>query len=159
MCYTQVMNLPMTTAEAKDLVVPLYEDRRDKMGRPEWYHIENVARGVGHDARPVAILHDAVEDGLLSFRQIYYRMSLVQFEAMLLITRDDMLSYSAYIHNILVHYEKGDPAAKLAREVKLSDLRDNMTRTCPGSMRGMQQEGGRWYRAYQVLAGKDPDFV
>jgi hypothetical protein len=34
-----------------------------------------------------------------------------------------------------------------------------MTRTCPGSMRGMQQEGGRWYRAYQVLAGKDPDFV
>lgn len=146
----------LTVAKAQELIEPVYEDRRDKLGYQEIDHIRRVAEAVSETARPVALLHDVVEDGLYTFRQLYPLMNDYQFEALLHITRDGTLTYQNYIR-MLKNLE--GVAGDICREIKTADLKDNMTRKCPANMEGMRQPGGRYWRAYTILTGHEPDFI
>lgn len=146
----------LTVVRAQELIEPVYEDRRDKMGYPEIDHIIRVADNVSELARPIALLHDAVEDDLLTFRQLYPQMAAYQFEALLNITRDGTLTYMNYIRMLkAAEGVMGD----IVREIKVADLKDNMTRKGPSNMEGMKQPGGRYWRAWTILTGSEPDFI
>ena len=145
--------MPMLTVErAQEIAIVVHGERRDKLGYQEIDHIERVAANVSLRARPVAYVHDAVEDGLWSFRLAYKEMSPTQFEALLLVTREpgNRLTYMEYIRTI-----KNAPgeAGEIAREIKGADLQDNTTRPTPENMRGMREPGGRYYRAIECLNG------
>lgn len=140
----------MTVERAQSLAEELYLDRRDKRGFPELDHIAAVAAGVSDRAKAVAWMHDAVEDHLISYLQMYQEMSADQYEALLLLTRERgrKLDYTPYIAQIAV---AGGLAGEIAREVKLADIHHNMTRKAPPDMEGMQQPGGRYDRAEQII--------
>ena len=148
--------MTLTVLQAQEMIEPVYGDRRDKLGYPEIDHIMRVAEGVSEIARPMAILHDVIEDGLFTFRQLYPLCDIYQFETLLLITRDGTLTYMNYIR--MLRDAQGLPG-QLAREIKLSDLTDNMTRPNPSNMQGMRQPGGRYWRAWQTLTGEGPNFL
>lgn len=154
----------MKPDQAREIVEDLYEDRRDKLGFPEFVHIEAVARGAARaadaapvddavvdDAAVVGWLHDAVEDGLLSFRELYHDLTGVQFEALLMITRDGRLTYMNYIR-MLRDYP--GVVGEIVRAVKLADLEHNISRPCPEHMQGMREPGGRYDRALKCLNGE-----
>lgn len=146
----------MTSDQAREIAEDLYEDRRDKLGYPEFAHIQAVALGayqlVGkelkEDAEVVGWLHDAVEDGLLSLRELYHDLTGVQFEALLMITRDGRQTYMNYVRML-----RDYPGAvgEILRAVKKADLFHNVKRPCPPEMQGMREPGGRYYRALDIL--------
>lgn len=146
----------LTVVKAQELIEPVYEDRRDKLGFQEIEHIIRVADNVSELARPIALLHDAVEDELYSFRQLYPLMAQYQFEALLLITRDGTQTYLDYIRMLR---DTPGVVGDIVREIKVADLTDNMTRKTPANMQGMRQPGGRYYKAYTILTGNEPDFI
>lgn len=133
---------------ARVWVEPLYEDRRDKLGFQEWEHIQAVANAVTENCRAVAYLHDTVEDGLLTFREVYNRTHVVQFEAILLLTRDGKGTYMDYIRRLR---DASGYVGHMVREIKNADLNHNMTRPSPEDMTGMRLPGGRYDRAQKVL--------
>ncbi len=145
---------PLTPERARELAVKVYEDRRDKRGYEEFSHAEAVANGVPKWAQAVAWMHDTVEDGLLSFKQMYREMSREQFEALLLLTREKGMgqTYMQYIGEIAL---APGTAGEIARAVKLADLKHNMSRPCPPEMTGMREEGGRYHRALAILEGSE----
>lgn len=150
----------MKPEQAREIIEDLYEDRRDKLGFPEFEHVKMVAvgareqlRGTGwedlsNDAEVVGWLHDSIEDGLLSFRELWADLTGVQFEALLMITRDGRQTYMNYIRMI-----KGYPGnvGAIIRAVKLADLEHNTSRPCPPEMQGMKEPGGRYHRAKEIL--------
>jgi hypothetical protein len=140
----------LTIEQAAEIARKAHGERRDKLGYQEIDHIERVAATVSAKARPVAYLHDAVEDGLYSFRRAYTLMSPTQFQALLLVTREpgNGLTYMEYIRAIR---DFPGEAGDIAREIKNADLDDNMSRPGPESMRGMKEPGGRYYRAKALL--------
>lgn len=140
----------LTTERAREIAVKAHGERRDKLGYQEIDHIERVAAMVSLRARPVAYMHDTVEDGLYSFRYAYQEMSETQFTALLLITREpgNKLTYQEYIRAIV---DAPDEAGEIAREVKRADLIDNTSRPTPESMQGMREPGGRYDRAMKAL--------
>ena len=142
----------LTVERAQEIARKAHGERRDKLGYQEIDHIERVAACVSLAARPVAYVHDCVEDGLWSFRQAYKELSATQFEALLLVTREpgNGLTYMEYIRTIR---DAPGEAGAIAREIKNADLDDNMSRPCPESMRGMSKPGGRYHRAKNILAG------
>jgi hypothetical protein len=82
-----------------------------------------VAAGVdGPTAKLVAILHDSVEDGACTFRDLAHAgLSQEVFEAIIALTRQPTESYPDYIGRVLV-------SGPLAREVKRADLAVNLVR-------------------------------
>jgi hypothetical protein len=149
----------LTVAAAQELIEPVYEDRRDKMGYQEIEHVQRVAAYVDASVRPIALLHDVVEDGLYTFRQLYPLMGINQFETLLLITRDGTLTYQNYIRLLTSERDRGSLAGIHACAIKEADLYDNMTRKGPSNMEGMKEPGGRYWRAWMEITGLPPDFL
>jgi hypothetical protein len=146
----------MSIEKAEALAEHAHVGRRDKLGYEEIDHVRRVASSVSEIARAVAWLHDTVEDGLLSFRQLYSQMHTDQFEALLLLTRDGKLTYMDYIRSIS---NAGGLAGSIAQEVKCADLVDNITRPCPPEMMGMRERDGRYGRAAKILGVTVPDVL
>jgi len=151
----------MSPESAERAVREMYEDERDKLGYPAIEHIARVAHAVDERMRfagelrrhaaVVAWLHDAVEDGHMSFRQVYDEVDALVFRCMLLLTRDGKGTYMDYIRRL--RDEPGD-AGNVVRVVKGCDLDDNMSRPCPPEMTGMREPGGRYWRAKRALEGR-----
>lgn len=144
----------LTVTRAKELAQRAHGERRDKLGYQEFDHIERVANAVSLEARPIAYLHDAVEDGLISFRTAWSEMDDDQFYALLLVTREPANgTYMDYVRAIrdAAQIGGGNTAGKIALEIKRADLHDNMTRPSPESMTGMREPGGRYVRAAALL--------
>lgn len=141
---------------AKEMAEKAHGDRRDKLGYNEFDHIERVANGVSQMARPVAYWHDAVEDGLISFRTAFEHMDSTQFYALLLVTREKAngFTYHNYIRAIRAAYLTQSASGLIAYEIKDVDLDDNMTRSCPPEMMGMREPGGRYHTAKRILHGE-----
>lgn len=154
----------MRPEQAEEIVRDAYEDRRDKLGYDEILHVEAVVAGldkylVGHpfdslreDAEVVAWLHDTVEDGLISLRELYHDLTGIQFEALLMITRDNRQTYMNYIR--MIRDYPGD-VGEILRAVKNADLDHNISRPCPEHMQGMREPGGRYFRAKSELNVRD----
>jgi hypothetical protein len=86
-------------------------------------HPERVAAAVPDDCKVVALLHDAVEDGHVSLGAAGWALRPDEGEALLWLTRTDSGPYASYIDMIAV--TKGR-AGRIARTVKIADLRDNL---------------------------------
>lgn len=152
----------MTPEQAQEIARDVYEDRRDKLGYDEIKHIEAVVQGtivfpgqvnkLQPDAEVVAWLHDTVEDHLLSLRELYADLSPMQFEALLMISRDGRQTYMNYIRMIR---DYPGQVGEILRAVKIADLEHNMARPCPEHMTGMREPGGRYHRALRVLQGAE----
>jgi (p)ppGpp synthase/HD superfamily hydrolase len=111
----------------------------DKAGVPYIEHVHAVADSVSHEARPVALFHDALEDTPLTPEQL--KTALVEpkimtpeeaqtvVDAVKLLTHDKKVdSYEQYVEKVRTASGK---AGELAREVKRADLQHNLGRLTP----------------------------
>ena len=110
--------------DALSLVASHFRGITDKDGEPYVMHCLRVMMGVtSPDAQLVALMHDLVEDTPVTISDLReHGFSVEVLEALELVTHKDEDSYADYVVRL-----KENP---IAREVKLSDLRDNagMTR-------------------------------
>ena len=119
----------MTFEQAVEIAARALAGETDRFGEPELLHVLRVAVSVPEEARVVAALHDVVEDSDVSDEDLArWGLSEVEAEAVKLLTHDDDEPYEEYIERIAT--AEGE-AGRLARIVKLADLRDNLNRTRP----------------------------
>lgn len=128
------MNADMTalTALAERLARQRHAGQVDKAGAAYWLHPQRVSRGcASEEARIAGWLHDLIEDTDTTseeLRGMGFPDAIVN--AVLLDTRRPGDSYMSYIRRIITACHSDDPATahagRIAREVKMSDLRDNM---------------------------------
>ena len=121
----------------------------DKQGQPYVLHPLRVMLGVNDPtARIVAVLHDVVEDTAVTLDEIQAEgFSAEVVRALSLMTHDSSTSYADYVVACLDN--------DIARQVKLADLKDNMSLarfllrqgTLDRDMRRVQ----RYLLSYQLL--------
>lgn len=103
----------------------MHRTQYDKRGTLYIYHLERVADSVSDVACAAAWLHDIVEDTPLTMRAIRQMFGPDTAEAVKLLTHDSRKrTYFQYIHRIA---EADGKAGRIAREVKLADLQDNLS--------------------------------
>jgi hypothetical protein len=93
-------------------------------------HPERVAAAVPADCKIVALLHDAVEDGHTTQAEVDAVLPGPESHAIELLTRPPLLTYAEYIELIARVSTMTGPATghagRIARAVKIADLRDNL---------------------------------
>lgn len=106
--------------QAIELAGQTHGDEPDLNGEPYVLHPLRVMLAQrSEEARIVAVLHDVVEDTSVTLDDLRRQgFSDAVVEAVGLLTKDGALSYEQYIERLRPH--------RLARAVKLADLRDNM---------------------------------
>ena len=131
----------------------------DKGGMPYWRHPDRVSAGCASaEAKIAGWLHDLIEDTETTADELLelgFPPAVVQ--AVELDTRLDGEDYMAYIRRILAACDADDrqtrQAGRIAREVKMADLRDNMDL---GRLRVIREADRRrvtkYHRAYALLA-------
>lgn len=96
-----------------------HKGKKDKAGRAYILHPINVMRGVrGYKTKIVALLHDVVEDSNYTLEKLskYFDEDIIV--SLNLLTKKSGIDYKTYIRNIKLN--------KLARQVKIADLKHNM---------------------------------
>ena len=111
-----------TLQRAIELAVVAHAGQEDLPGEPYVTHpmrvMLSLADAGDDELRMVGILHDAVERGTLTFKQLKKEgFSRDVIRGIELMTHDDDASYADYIVALKAH--------PLARRVKLADLADN----------------------------------
>jgi (p)ppGpp synthase/HD superfamily hydrolase len=120
----------MTFEQAVEVAARALAGKADRFGEPVLLHVLRVAVSVPEEARVVAALHDVVEDSEVSVEDLArLGLSEAEVEAVKLLTHDDDEPYEEYIERVAT--AEGEPG-RLARIVKLADVRDNLSRTRPG---------------------------
>jgi (p)ppGpp synthase/HD superfamily hydrolase len=110
-------------AHAERIARRLHAGQFDKGTTPMPYtgHLERVAAGVADEFKPVAWLHDSIEDTEATFESLAAEgVATDIIAAVIILTRVKHETYDHYIGRVLA---SKNPAA-LA--VKVSDLRDNL---------------------------------
>lgn len=147
----------MKPKEAREIAEKAYGNSVDLVGEPAFNHCKRVAEKVHHRAETVAYLHDAFEDGLVKISGFPCEYTING--SPLIITRDQHISLNFLTSLKVQHYSeyidelcelRGKPG-EIAREVKLADIEDNMTRPCPESMLSMREPGGRYDKAKKQI--------
>lgn len=112
-------NVIATLDDAVALVVEEFYGVTDKAGQPYVLHCLRVMHGVNDPlAKQVAVMHDLVEDTDVTFDELRTRgFAAAVIAAVELVTHDLRDSYAEYVIRLKPN--------ELARQVKLSDLRDN----------------------------------
>lgn len=113
----------LNSGDAMMLAYELHKGQVDKQGQPYIHHLMAVMCAVGNneDAKVVALLHDSVEDAgmtLERLRDLGYSEAIVS--AIDAISRRESEVYANYIQRV--------KANDLARQVKLADLKHNLSR-------------------------------
>ena len=117
------------------------QKRRD--GKPYITHVRAVADQVSGEAKIVAWLHDAMEDGGVTakdLREANFPERVIEAVQAMTKDPDSKMTYLQYI-------EKQVKPNELARQVKLADLRHNMQDN------DNPEQVGRYRKAYDILAG------
>lgn len=127
MIYTDLTRLAMKVA------YEAHHGQTDHQGIPYIYHPIHLAEQMNtEDACVVALLHDVVEDTSLSIENLReYGFTEIQLEAVSILTREEFapeLSQEEREQQYL-EYIKKISENRLAREVKIADLRHNSDRT------------------------------
>ena len=120
----------MTFEQAVETAARALAGKADRFGEPDLLHSLRVALSVPEDARAVGVLHDVVEDSDVTLDDLVrLGLSEVEVEAVKLLTHDDDDDpYADYIERVAT---ADGEAGRLARIVKLADVRDNLGRTRP----------------------------
>lgn len=119
-------------AVAEQLARERHASQTDKAGAAYWTHPQRVSQGCTSDeARIAGWLHDLIEDtGTTAEELLTLGFPPDVVAAVQLDTRRVDESYMDYIQRIVDACDSQDPAVacagRIAREVKMSDLRDNM---------------------------------
>jgi hypothetical protein len=108
-----------TIEKAIEIAARVHAGVKDKHGNPYLLHPLRVMMGVtGERTQIVAVLHDVVEDTAISLADIAAAGFDTQVvDALALVTHGPNQSYADYVI--------GCKQNEIAREVKMSDLRDN----------------------------------
>lgn len=109
----------MKLGTAIALVAKGFEFILDKQGKPYFLHCHFVAENVqSEDEKVVAYLHDVVEDGIYTMKElINLGLTESQQELLLLLTHKKEDSYEKYIEKISTN--------QLATNIKKADLKHN----------------------------------
>ena len=107
--------------QAIELAYQLHCGQRDKAGNPYLFHLIYVALQQDNEvAKIAALLHDSVEDGLITLKEIQNQFGGEIGTVVSLLTRSKEETYAEYIDRIAVSRNKA------AISVKLADLEHNM---------------------------------
>lgn len=101
------------------IMLNAHKGQKDKGGNPYFLHPLRVSMATKNKrAKIVALLHDVLEDSNKYEINDFYFLDEEQKKALLLLTHNDSDEYFEYVKRIKQN--------KIAREVKLMDLKDNM---------------------------------
>ena len=106
-----------------------HRDQTDKSGHPYILHpLRVMLAGETEDEQMVGVLHDVVEDTDVTHDDLRKLGFSVEVRAaVFVLSRREDQTYNEYIDEVLL-------SSKLARKVKLNDVRDNMRPGAPESM-------------------------
>lgn len=120
---TLTFNPTHSLETALALVLQAHAGQKDKAGQPCVLHLLRISNGcLSEHAKVAALLHDILEDTPITAAQL--REAGIPEEAVTaveLLTKNNSTDYATYINRI--------QANAIAREVKVADLRDNLTLT------------------------------
>ena len=141
----------MTFEQAVEIAARAHAGHTDRYGEPELLHVLKVTVAVPPDARVVAALHDVLEDSDMTAADLQAAgLGEVELEAVQLLTHDDDEPYDAYIDRLAT--APGE-SGRLARIVKLADVRNNLGRLTPK----FEDLRERYERALARLETVEPD--
>lgn len=114
----------MDPVVARDVAQRLHRGQRTRFGELVVEHLARVEAAVPQRARALAWLHDALEgSGVTSFELQVHGFTLVELEALGLLTHVDAEPYELYVLRIA---RAPGAAGRMARAVKLADLDDHL---------------------------------
>lgn len=116
-------------AAALQIAIEVHARQVDRQGEPYLFHVLRVVRAVSDEAKVVAALHDVFEDGTAGMEEAWGALSGNEQLALELLTRG-YETYADYIAAIAQEAHE-DRFGAIAHEVKLADLRDNLSRIPP----------------------------
>ncbi len=137
----------MTEQETEAWVRELHAGQADKAGKPYIEHVLRVRDHVeGEEARIVALLHDVMEDcGVTNADLMEKGYSHDIIGCVERLTHNPHETYTGYILRIA-------SGPKVAREVKIADLRDNMNlKRIPNATEIDQRRCEKYEEAYELL--------
>ena len=131
--------------KALKIAVEAHFGQRDKGGRPYIFHPLRVAARCTGKAKVAALLHDTVEDTSVTFEGLALQgIDDDVIAALRLLTHDKSVPYLDYVRKV-----KDNP---IAREVKMSDLQDNMNLTRLKTVTDVDlQRVKKYHEAYKML--------
>lgn len=139
----------MNLATAIAIAANGFKDKTDKSGEPYILHCIRVMNNLhtkDHELQSIAILHDCVEDGVCSVKDLVkYKFSQRVIYGVMLLTHEKSDSYDAYIKKIATNED--------ATKVKLADLKDNSDIT---RLKGLTKKDfdrmEKYHKAYTYLS-------
>ena len=109
------------TIEAMKLAYTAHHGQTDKNGVPYIFHPIHVAEQMNTEKTTIlALLHDVVEDTMVTMSEIGERFGQDIVDVLTLLTHEDKVPYLDYINNI-----KSNPDATA---VKIADMKHNLER-------------------------------
>lgn len=138
------------TAKAMKLAYEYHDGQLDKAGLPYIFHVYAVAdKCTSEYSTCVGLLHDILEDTNIEYGLLEQEFPAEVVSAVEILTRDRGVTYKDYIKNIVRN--------KIATEVKLRDLENNMNKQrsdlIPGGKKDSLVERYEW--AYEYLTNAD----
>lgn len=104
--------------EVVEFAKEIHEGQKDKGGNPYYQHLQAVAENVETDLeKAVAWLHDSVEDGKTTFKEIEGKFGNEVSSLVALLTKQKGDEYFQYLEQLSKN--------PIARKVKLADLHHN----------------------------------
>lgn len=144
------MNNPPTLEDSIALAVSMHDGQKDKSDQPYILHLCRVMISFAEPLlQTIGVLHDILEDTEMTSKTLTalgYERKVV--ETVLVLTRPEGSSYSAYIDQCLAH--------PLARKVKIADLEDHLRNVNSGNL--SHEQIVRYMKAYHQLCGFWPRF-
>lgn len=140
------------TAKAMKLAYEYHDGQLDKAGLPYIFHVYAVAdKCTSEYSTCVGLLHDILEDTNIEYDLLEQEFPAEVVSAVEILTRGRGVTYKDYIKNIVTN--------KIATEVKLRDLENNMNKQrsdlIPGGKKNSLVERYEW--AYKYLTNAVTD--
>jgi len=134
------------------LAAELHSGQVDQRNVPYIEHLRAVAAGVSESAKPVALLHDAMEDQGVTVELLReHDLTGDEISAIQLVTRRPDETYDLFIERIA---NADGRAGEFAREVKRCDLEHNLGRMTTDLERLRPKLPARYERALERLAAQ-----
>lgn len=148
MIYTKLI------AKAMKLAYEYHDGQLDKAGLPYIFHVYAVAdKCTSEYSTCVGLLHDILEDTNIEYNLLEQGFPAEVVQAVEILTRDNGVTYKDYIKSIITN--------KLATEVKLRDLENNMNKQrsalIPGGKKDSLVERYEWAYNYLTNAVKQTE--
>lgn len=145
-------------AAALMIAIKVHAGQVDKQGEPYLLHVLRVVEVVSDEAKVVAALHDVVEDGPDRLEDYCGSvLSEKEWAALELLTRgfdETYADYIAAIGNERAGTWSEQGAVLLAREIKIADLRDNLSRIPSRPGPHASSAAGSWDKEWAPLKAR-----